>query len=300
VCLLFFECYLLSRRRARAVAAVIALIIDRRALVAALGALGECKATRPACEEEEGEEAEGEKDGAEDEAVDPPEVGVNVVVGDHFCTHGRSQALAGGGAEFDDHVEVHRKLEGAEVLRPADPDGDLIDLDEEARKEDLRDEDGRRRLDCLLSARCNTPCQQRHRRRRQRKQPHCEDVEHKVAVKGLEPVAGEEGDERRRERERQLHDELAPEIRHGRVGAVCVLAHEERALRGEEEYDWLSRTKHGRDGREHERPEVRVHIVVLGLRVSHLHSDDARTSPHITHMMHAHPLTTSGAQPGRR
>ena len=48
---------------------MIALIIDRRALVAALGALGECKATRPACEEEEGEEAEGEKDGAEDEAV---------------------------------------------------------------------------------------------------------------------------------------------------------------------------------------------------------------------------------------
>ena len=46
--------------------------------------------------------------------------------------------VKGGGAELVGNEEVDAKLERAEVLPPADPDGDLADLDEEAREEDLR------------------------------------------------------------------------------------------------------------------------------------------------------------------
>jgi hypothetical protein len=35
---------------------------------------------------------------------------------------------AGAAAKLVDEEEVHAKLEGAEVLLPEDPDGDLVDL----------------------------------------------------------------------------------------------------------------------------------------------------------------------------
>jgi hypothetical protein len=99
---------------------------------------GQREAAGLAGEDDEAEGAEGEEDAEQDQPVGPPQVRARVAGVEQLPAGGEVGGVAGGVAELVGDEEVDAELEGAEVLRPADPDGDLADLDEEAREEDLR------------------------------------------------------------------------------------------------------------------------------------------------------------------
>mmetsp|Transcript_11528 Transcript_11528/g.35601 ORF Transcript_11528/g.35601 Transcript_11528/m.35601 type:complete len:212 (+) Transcript_11528:143-778(+) len=109
-------------------------------------ALGSEEGGGAAREDEDGGPAECDSESEEDEQVDPPIVRVNVVL--VYDTLGLQllrlrPVRTCGVPKLVEDEQVDTVLEGAEVLRPAEPDWDLLRRDEEAGEEQLRHKNGR-------------------------------------------------------------------------------------------------------------------------------------------------------------
>ncbi len=137
--------------------------------------------------------SESDEDRKESQHVHPPYVGVSRI-GTEQCIARLSPRWVACGAELVDKEEIHAVLEGAKVLRPANPDLYLLHSQEEAREKYLRDKDGRRGLHGLLRAACNTAAELRGRGRGEAYEPRDEQVQAKGAAEVQHPVDDEQGD----------------------------------------------------------------------------------------------------------
>ena len=144
--------------------------------------------------------AQRENQHEEHEDADVVVAGLDVVVVQHALAVavGRRRGVAGGAVqpELRQQHQVHRVLERAQPLRPAEEDGDGGGADEEAGEEDLRDEQQRGQLG------------------------HCfyigaEDDEQQVDELALQvdgPVQDEQDQQDQQEVQRRLQQQLAEEV----------------------------------------------------------------------------------------
>eukprot|EP00960_Hanusia_phi_P011969 348285-Hanusia_phi.AAC.2 len=213
----------------------------------------------------ESKQTEPEEDREEDDDVDVPECRVHRALGDERVARsllvGRARSL-----ELVENDEVDSELERARVLRPTDPHGDELDLDEEASEQDLRHEDGRKRFGGDLDVGCNAPGKESRRGGGDADQPNDEHVEDEVSLERLRPEA-----------ERQLREELRPEVGNRPVRACRILPHKARSLRGEGEDHGLSCAEHGADGEEDEGTEVRLDVIAVADLVEDEREDEVET-----------------------
>jgi len=99
------------------------------------------------------EKPEAARDKDEDEHINPPLVRLDVIGADEGLRHGLVLRIPTGRcllAKFIQDVEVHSVFEGAKILGPSEPHGDLRRLDEEAGEEQLGHKDARSSLRSYL------------------------------------------------------------------------------------------------------------------------------------------------------
>eukprot|EP00964_Phaeocystis_antarctica_P072518 scaffold44370_cov82-Phaeocystis_antarctica.AAC.1 len=231
------------------------------------------------CECQNREEAEGANEHEQYEEVDPPAVGVDVVVVDDGVGRGsgrRVPPLGGALAELVEDEKVHPVLEAAEVLHPVEPHWDLRGADEEASEEQLRHEQCRRRLLRHLGIGHKAAYEQRGGGGSEAGDPIDEDEDEPRAVEGHQPV-GDEVDETRDDEEGgQLDERLGEEVRHRAVGGGGVLTQEDASVEREAQQERLRATENAADGDLRHAAKVRHGLVGVERRVAHLEEDERK------------------------
>lgn len=229
-----------------------------RWLIELLGLLGQ---------HDEGHDAEGGEEREEQDDVDPVVLCVDVVAVDQStavvargCGVGTTVEREG---ELGEDDKVHRVLETAEILCPAEENGDQTRANEEAHEEHLRDKQEWGEFCDTLDVTHGTTHHDSDRARTHAERPGCEHDEDEVTAHTHQKVTQNELLERLDEVHGDLHEELREEIGKGGVSARTVLAEKHGAFVREGEHDGLSGAEHRRDHDHRDRSEVRGEVRVI-------------------------------------
>mmetsp|Transcript_1509 Transcript_1509/g.4567 ORF Transcript_1509/g.4567 Transcript_1509/m.4567 type:complete len:379 (-) Transcript_1509:887-2023(-) len=194
----------------------------------------------PPGEVEHSHSPEANKDAKHDHDVQPLAVLRDVKVGEELVA-------ARNRAELHDAAEVDGVLQGAGVLKPAQPHRDELARDEDAGEYDLRGEEERGQLLGRLRVGHTAADKERGRGGREAQAPGDERELEEVPLQVHDPVGDDPGLQGRQERDGQLHQRLREEVRHDAVHVCCVLAQEDGPLGGELQQQRLRVPEHGAD-----------------------------------------------------
>mmetsp|Transcript_117450 Transcript_117450/g.278867 ORF Transcript_117450/g.278867 Transcript_117450/m.278867 type:complete len:264 (+) Transcript_117450:326-1117(+) len=175
--------------------------------------------------------------------------------------------------ELVEDVQVHAILQATEVLRPAQPLGDLLGADEEAREEQLRHEDGGGRLLRHLRIRRQAPHEQGHGSGGHPGDPEDQHEQDEAPVQAHQEVSAHPGDHCVEKALWQLHHALGQKVGHGPVGLGRILPEKDAAVQGKFQQQRLSRPEHPADRHVRHATKVGKWIIVGFGDVAHLIED---------------------------
>mmetsp|Transcript_21903 Transcript_21903/g.51185 ORF Transcript_21903/g.51185 Transcript_21903/m.51185 type:complete len:215 (+) Transcript_21903:57-701(+) len=178
------------------------------------------------------------KDAEKNHEVHRVEVWVNIILIKNL-----SPLAFGSGRVIDiqlvDENDIDPPLQAAEILQPAQDNGDLLNPDEEASKQDLRDQDSRSQLHCCLDVSDGATHQQSHGGCGKAQGSEAYDVHAKVAMPAHQEVVDCHYNNGLANDQEHLHHSLAQHVGSSPVHPGKLLSQEHRPLEGEGQESWL-------------------------------------------------------------